>query len=339
MPNVAIVGATGYVGGELARLLLRHRQARVVAAVARSHVGEPLSEVHPHLTAADSLPRISEGIGDADVVFTAMPAGEAATRVAAWLAEGRTVIDIGSDFRLADPALYRRWYGYDHQAPELLRVSVYGLTERARPRLRGAKLVANPGCYPTAALLALAPAVESGLVEDDVIVDAKSGVSGAGHSLDEAYLFGTVNESLRAYGLPKHRHTPEIAQELARITGREASLTFVPHLVPMTRGLVATCYARLRDGVGARDAEHAYQRAYGDERFVKLVANPPSTKATLGSNLCLVHVTVDEPSRRLIAIAAIDNLVKGAAGSAVQNMNVVCGLPEGEGLDMAAVWP
>jgi N-acetyl-gamma-glutamyl-phosphate reductase len=339
MPDVAIVGATGYVGGELVRLLLRHRHARLAAAVARSHVGEPLSAVHPHLQATSALPRISEDVGDAEVIFTAMPAGEAARRAPAWLGEGRTVVDIGSDFRLTDPALYPRWYGYEHPAPELLGMSVYGLTERARPRLRGARLVANPGCYPTAALLALAPAMENALIDDGIVVDAKSGVSGAGHSVEETYLFGTINESLRAYGLPKHRHTPEIAQEAARIRGRPTRITFVPHLVPMTRGLLATCYAELRAGVGASDVAAAYARAYTDEPFVRVVATPPSTKATLGSNVCLVHVSVDEPGRRLIAIAAIDNLVKGAAGSAIQNMNAVCGLPEAEGLDVAGVWP
>jgi N-acetyl-gamma-glutamyl-phosphate reductase len=339
MPDVAIVGATGYVGGELARLLLRHRHARLAAAVARSHVGDPLSAVHPHLRAAMSLPRISEDVGDAEVIFSAMPPGEAARRAPTWLREGRTVIDIGSDFRLEDPSLYPRWYGYEHPAPELLAKAVYGLTERARPRLRGAKLVANPGCYPTAALLALAPAVEGGLLTDGIVVDAKSGVSGAGHSLDEAYLFGTVNESLRPYGLPRHRHTPEIAQEIDRISGRHQRVTFVPHLVPMTRGLVATCYADLRPGTSSADVTAAYERAYGAERFVRVVEAPPSTKATLGSNLCLVHVSVDEAGGRLVAIAAIDNLVKGAAGSAIQNMNAVCGLPEEEGLDVAAMWP
>lgn len=339
MPDVAIVGATGYVGGELARLLLRHRHARLAGAVARSHVGEPLWAVHPHLRAATSLPRISEDVGDAEVIFTAMPPGEAARRAPAWLREGRTVIDIGSDFRLSDPSLYPLWYGYEHPAPELLAKAVYGLTERARPRLRGAKLVANPGCYPTAALLALAPAVHDGLLTDGIVVDAKSGVSGAGHSLDEAYLFGTVNESLRPYGLPRHRHTPEIAQEIDRISGRHQRVTFVPHLVPMTRGLVATCYADLRPGTSSGDVTAAYERAYGAERFVRVVESPPSTKATLGSNLCLVHVSVDEAGARLIAIAAIDNLVKGAAGSAIQNMNAVCGLPEEEGLDVAAIWP
>ena len=245
--KVAIVGATGYAGGELARLLLRHPEVRLVAAVARSKQGEPLRDVQPHLHDAPGSLVIGSDVGDAEVVFTALPAGEAAKQARAWLDDGRTVIDIGSDFRLRDPKLYERWYGYTHPAPELLKEAVYGLTELTRPKIRGARVVANPGCYPTATLLALAPALKAGLIESDVIVDAKSGVSGAGHAVDDAFLFGTIDESVRPYGVPKHRHTPEIAQELAALGGAKPRLTFTPHLVPMTRGLIATCYAPLRD--------------------------------------------------------------------------------------------
>jgi N-acetyl-gamma-glutamyl-phosphate reductase len=339
MRRVGIVGVTGYAGGELARLLLRHPCVRLVAAVARSRHGEALSAAHPHLhDAADDL-RISDDVGDAEIVFAALPAGEAAKRAPAWLREGRTLVDVGSDFRLRDPALYPEWYGYEHPAPELLEQSVYGFTERARERLRGARIVANPGCYPTAALLALTPALEAGLVGNDVVVDAKSGVSGAGHTVDDAYLFGTVNESVRAYGVPRHRHTPEIAQEAGRIGGRMPRLTFTPHLVPLTRGLVATCYADLRDGVSPAQVREAYRSAFDGEPFVRVVDAPPATKAVLGSNVCLVHAAVDERARRLVAIAAIDNLVKGAAGSAIQNMNVAQDFPEDAGLPRSGLWP
>jgi len=337
--RAAIVGATGYAGGELARLLLRHPGVTLVAAVARSHRGEPLRDVQAHLHGAPASLRIGADVGDAEVVLTALPAGEAAKQATAWLAEGRRLIDIGSDFRLKDPAAYPRWYGYEHPAPALLAEAVYGLTEFARPALAKARVVANPGCYPTASLMALAPALRAGLVENDLIVDAKSGVSGAGHSVDEAYLFGTIDGSVRAYGAPTHRHTPEIAQEAAVLAGAPARLTFAPHLVPMTRGLVATCYATLRPGATAAQVADAYAATYAGEPFVRVLPTFPATKQVLGSNWCLVHAVVDEPNRRLIAVAAIDNLVKGAAGSAIQNLNVMCGLPETAGLDGLPLWP
>jgi N-acetyl-gamma-glutamyl-phosphate reductase len=340
MPTrVAIVGATGYAGGELARLLLRHPGVRIVAAVARSHQGEPLRNVQPHLHDAPESLVIGSEVGDAEVVFTALPAGEAARLAPTWLADGRRIIDIGSDFRLKDPAAYAKWYGYEHPAPKLLSESVYGLTEFARAALPTARIVANPGCYPTASLLALAPAATHGLIGTDVIVDAKSGVSGAGHVVDDAFLYGTVDESVRAYGVPRHRHTPEIAQELTAFGGSRPRLTFAPHLIPMTRGLIATCYAPLRDGVTAAQVSEAYATQYAGEPFVRVTASFPPTKATLGSNWCLVHAIVDEDTRRLVAVAVLDNLVKGAAGQAVQNFNLLCGLPETQGLEAMPLWP
>jgi N-acetyl-gamma-glutamyl-phosphate reductase len=340
MPTkVAIVGATGYAGGELARILLGHPEVRLVAAVARGKHGTPLRDVQPHLHSAPASLSVGGDVADAELIFTALPAGEAAKLAPAWLAEGRRVVDIGSDFRLRDPGAYERWYGYTHPAPELLREAVYGMTEFARDRLRGARLVANPGCYPTAAILALAPAARHGLIERDVIVDAKSGVSGAGHTVDEAFLYGTIDESVRAYGVPRHRHTPEIAQGLAATGLADPRLTFAPHLVPMTRGLIATCYAPLREGVTASQVAEAYAGEYAEEPFVRVTGSFPPTKATLGSNWCLVHATVDEANGRLIAIGVLDNLVKGAAGSAVQNMNAVLGHPETLGLEALPLWP
>jgi len=337
--RVAIVGATGYAGGELARLLLRHPAARIVAAVARSHQGEPLRDVQPHLHDAPATLVVGSDVGEAEVVFTALPAGEAAKQAPGWLADGRRIIDIGSDFRLKDPAAYPKWYGYTHPAPDLLAESVYGLTEFARAALPKARIVANPGCYPTAALLALAPAATRGLIGPDVIVDAKSGVSGAGHVVDDAYLYGTIDESVRAYGVPKHRHQPEIAQGLAGFGPMRPKLTFTPHLIPMTRGLIATCYAPLRDGVTAAHVSEAYATAYASEAFVRVTPSFPPSKATLGSNWCLVHAVVDEENRRLIAVGVLDNLVKGAAGQAIQNFNVLCGFPETQGLEAMPLWP
>ena len=265
--------------------------------------------------------------------------GEAAKQARGWLDDGRTVIDIGSDFRLRDPKLYESWYGYTHPAPELLREAVYGLTELTRDRLHTARLIANPGCYPTAALLALAPALKAGLVTEDIIVDAKSGVSGAGHSVEDAYLFGTIDESVRPYGVPKHRHTPEIAQEAAALLGKAPRITFTPHLIPMNRGLIASCYAPLRPGKSAEDVASAYAREYAEEPFVRVIDTYPATKATLGSNWCLVHALVDEENSRLVAFAALDNLVKGAAGSALQNFNARFGYPETMGLETLPLWP
>ena len=337
--RVAIVGVTGYAGGELARILLRHPEVELVAAVARSHQGEPLRDVQPHLHGAPASLLIGSDVGDAEVVITALPAGEAAKLASGWLREGRALIDVGSDFRLREPAGYQRWYGYTHPAPELLGEAVYGLTEFAREKLRGARLVSNPGCYPTASLLALAPAVRAGLIGDDVIVDAKSGVSGAGHNVDEAYLYGTIDENVRAYGVPRHRHTPEIAQELTALGAASPRLTFTPHLIPMTRGLIATCYAPLRDGVTPEKVADEYARAYAEEPFVRVTRAFPQTKAALGSNWCLVHAVVDEANGRLVAMGALDNLVKGAAGSAVQNLNAMCGYPETLGLEGLPLWP
>ena len=337
--RVAIVGVTGYAGGELARLLLRHPGASLVAAVARSHQGEALRDVQPHLLGAPAALRIGAGVGDAEVVFTALPAGEAAKQVRGWLAEGRKIVDVGSDFRLRDAADYRRWYSFEHPAPELLGEAVYGLTEFAREPLRTARLVANPGCYPTASLMALAPALRAGLILTDLIIDAKSGVSGAGHTVDEAFLFGTIDGSLRPYGVPNHRHTPEIAQQAAVLGGAPARLTFTPHLIPMTRGLVATCYASLKPHVTGAMIAEAYAGAYRDEPFVRVLSTFPATKQVLGSNWCLVHAVVDEANARLIAVAVLDNLVKGAAGSALQNFNVMCGFPETTGLEALPIWP
>jgi N-acetyl-gamma-glutamyl-phosphate reductase len=337
--TVAIVGATGYAGGELARILLRHGEVRLVAAVARGKQGTPLRDVQPHLHAAPPSLVIGSDVGDAQIVFTALPAGEAAKLAPAWLTEGRRVVDVGSDFRLRDASAYDRWYGYTHPSPDLLREAIYGMTEFVRPRLRAARLVANPGCYPTAALLALGPAIKHGLVEADLIVDAKSGVSGAGHNVDEAYLFGTIDASVRTYGVPRHRHTPEIAQGIADLGAAAPRVTFAPHLVPMTRGLIATCYAPLREHVTAAQVSQAYAQEYAEEPFVRVTPSFPATKATLGSNWCLVHATVDEANARLVAVGVIDNLVKGAAGSAIQNMNAMLGLPEDTGLASLPLWP
>ncbi len=345
MIRAGILNVTGYAGAELARLLRLHPQVRLTSVTGRSSVGKPLAEVFPHLACYD-LP-IREELDGVDVVFSALPHAASAEALLPLARAGLPVIDLSADFRLRDPQEYAEWYGVSHPAPELLEEAVYGLTELNRESVRGARLVANPGCYPTGALLALAPALREGLVEADIVVDAKSGVSGAGRTVGLTYHYSEANESVAAYGLKGHRHLPEMAQELARLTkdGARPRLTFVPHLIPMTRGILTTCYAPLRPGAlpageAARQALlELYREAYRGEPFVRVVGEPPTTKQTWGSNLCLVYPTVDLRAERLVVVSAIDNLVKGAAGQAIQNMNVMLGLPEETGLEAPPVYP
>jgi N-acetyl-gamma-glutamyl-phosphate reductase len=337
--SVLITGASGYAGALAAELIRKHPSLELARITARSDAGKRLNELHPQYGVDLVLdePAAEDG-ADVDAAIVAYPHGAAAPVVAALREQGVRVVDLSADFRLHDLDTYSHWYG-EHGAPQLLGDAVYGLTELHREAIAGADLVANPGCYPTATLLALAPALKAGLIEDDVIVDAKSGVSGAGHTVDEAFLYGTIDESVRPYGVPGHRHTPEIAQEIAGLSGRAPRLTFTPHLVPMTRGLIASCYATLRSGVTAAKVADAYASAYAEEPFIRLVSSYPSTKATLGSNWCLVHPVVDAENGRLVVFGAIDNLVKGAAGSAVQNLNAIRGLPETMGLESLPLWP
>ncbi len=334
---VAVVNGTGYGGMELLRILLHHPRFEVVEVTARSEAGKPLDAVFPHLPATDLI--FSESVERAEVAFLALPDRASAELAPALLAAGRRVVDLSAGFRLRDAKLYPKWYGYEHPAPALLEEAVYGLTEFARDALPDARIVACPGCFPTSALLALAPALRHHLVTSDIIVDAKSGVSGAGRTLRADLHFSEVNEDTAPYGLAGHRHLPEMEQELTAFTGEAPILTFTPHLVPMTRGILATCYATLRDGVTPADVASAYANDYADEPFIRLSTAAPHTKWTFGSNLCFVHPVVNEQSGRLVAIGALDNLVKGAAGQAVQCANVMYGLPETAGVPLEGVYP
>jgi len=262
------------------------------------------------------------------------------------LDHGIKVVDISADFRLKDAAEYEHWYDFTHPTPQLLDQAVYGLPELYRSQVASAQLVANPGCYPTGAILALAPAVKEGLIEPDIVIDSKSGVSGAGRTLSMRTHFSEANEDVAAYALEGHRHLPEIAQELNLLSPqRSLSITFVPHIIPMTRGILTTCYAPIGSGKvsvdqkGGKKLFQLYQDFYKDETFVRVVESPPHTKHTWGNNLCLVHPTIDTRTGRLVVISAIDNLVKGAAGQAVQNMNLMLGLAETTGLDTLAIYP
>ena len=341
--RAGIINVTGYAGLELARLLWHHPEVELVSVTGRSAAGKRLPEVLPHLWAID-LPVTERVEVSLDVVFSALPSGASAEALAPLVEHGVKAVDIAADFRLHDPETFKRAYKVDHPAPGLLDRAVYGLPELHREAIRATSLVANPGCYAEAAILALAPAVREGLVADDIIVDAKSGISGAGRGgvatniMDQ---FAEANENVVAYGLDGHGHQPEIAQELAELREAEsAKVTFVPHRIPMTRGILATCYAPLLDGtLNKRRIREVYQEFYRDEPFVRVTDTPPQTKQTTGTNMCLVYPAVDEKAGRLVVVSCLDNLMKGAAGQAVQNMNLMFGLPETAGLGQLPIYP
>jgi len=342
--RVGIINVTGYAGVELARLLYQHPGVELTSVTGRSAAGQRLGKVFPHLASIDLI--IEAELGDVDLAFSAMPHQESAKEVIPLLNRGIKVVDISADFRLKEAAEYPSWYGFTHPAPQLLKQAVYGLTELYRSQVTSARLVANPGCYPTGAILALAPVVKAGLIEPDIIIDSKSGVSGAGRSLSLQTHYSEVNEDASAYALDGHRHLPEIIQELKRLRPEQSpSVTFVPHLIPMTRGILTTCYAPPASGkVAARkkgrdELFQFYLDFYKDEPFVKVVEFPPHTKHTWGNNLCFIHPTIDHRTGKLIVISCIDNLVKGAAGQAIQNMNLMLGLPEVTGLEALAIYP
>ena len=344
--RVAVIGATGYAGGEAVRWLAGHPRVELVGVISRSREGEPLEGTQPHLARTGLT--LGTDIPSADAVFLALPHGQAAAIVPALLATGSAVIDLGPDFRLRDPAAYPTWYGFEHPAPELLARAVYGLPELHRAELAAlgtttGAIVGAPGCYPTAALLALAPLLRVGLV-GDVVVDAKSGVSGAGRDARPELTFAEVNESVRAYGVAGHRHTAELEQELTALTVDSGAdppvpVDFVPHLVPMTRGILATCHVRPNRAVTQAELDALYEAAYADEPFVHVVAEPPATKHVLASNEARVYVRLQPRSGRIVAIGAIDNLAKGAASQGVQAFNLVFGLEETTGLGALPVAP
>lgn len=343
--KAAIINVTGYAGIELARLLHRHPEVKLTQVTGRSAVGQRLGDAFPHLSDID-LPIEAEVSASVDVIFSALPQTASAEAIIPLVERGIKTVDISADFRLKDASEYQQWYGVPHPKPSLLEQAVYGLTELNRGEVRGSTLVANPGCYPTSAILALAPAVRAGIVLEDIIIDSKSGVSGAGRGLSLTSHFSEVNENVSAYSVQGHRHLPEIVQEL-RLSrqGFQPRVTFLPHLIPMTRGILSSCYATLKDGAiasgdGALDEVKAiYKDFYRDEPFVRVVDSPPMTKHTLGNNYCIVYPTVDIRTNRLIVISCLDNLVKGAAGQAIQNMNLMLDMPETEGLEQLALYP
>jgi N-acetyl-gamma-glutamyl-phosphate reductase len=333
--SVSVFGAAGFTGALTARLLYRHPSLELRAVTARSDVGRRLDDLYPHHRVPLELDELDlDRHAEVDAAVVAYPHGAAAPVVAELRERGVRVVDLSADFRLHDPAVYGRWYR-EHQAPELLGEAVYGLPELYREDIRGASLVANPGCYPTASLLALAPLARAGVV-GDVVIDAKSGVSGAGRAATDKTHFVTVDENLNAYGVPRHRHIPEIEQELA-ILGADVRITFIPHLVPLDQGELVSCYVTLsEDAVDPGSLEELYAEAYAGEPFVELATTPPGVRDVRETNICRISVHRDDRTGRVIVFGAIDNLWKGAASQAVQNLNLMLGLPEEEGIGVTA---
>jgi N-acetyl-gamma-glutamyl-phosphate reductase len=349
MARVGIVGASGFTGAELLRLAATHAGFDVVLATGDTQAGTAVADLYPSLAVAHPdlvLTPYADGLADEyglDLVFCGLPHGLSQTIVPGLLAGGRMVVDLGADFRLKDPALYPQWYGAEHTAPHLLAGAVYGLPELFRSELAalgGSGLVATPGCYVTTATLALAPLLAAGLVEPTgIVVDAASGVSGAGRPPKPTTTFCTVDEDFTAYGLLDHRHTPEIEQNLTHVAGADVQLLFTPHLAPMNRGILATCYARPTAATTTAELRDVLHGAYDPEPFVVVRHDPPSTKVTLGSNAVHVTAYADERTGWVVALAALDNLTKGASGGAIQAANVALGLPEATGLPMAGLYP
>jgi N-acetyl-gamma-glutamyl-phosphate reductase len=345
MTRVGVVGATGYTGVELVRLLLRHPKIKITALTSERYVGQPFWKVFPSVMKETDL--ICQALdveslsGSCDFLFTALPHKTAMQVVPGFLQKGLKVVDLSADFRLADPKVYQEWYEV-HTAPALLREAVYGIPELHREEIKRASLVGNPGCYPTGVILALAPALRHKLIDHrTIIADSKSGVSGAGRSAVLSSLFTEVSENFKAYKVTEHRHTPEIEQELSRVAGERVIITFTPHLVPMKRGILSTVYASLRKPLSENEILDRYREFYAQEQFVRLHPSDllPSTADVFGSNYCDIGLKVDQRNNRLVLISAIDNLVKGASGQAIQNMNLMLGFEESLGIEAVPLYP
>ena len=345
MIKVGIIGSTGYAGQQLLWLLSNHPEAEVVFLSSHSYSDKMYNSVYESYLgirsdvcvdnkyAGDLLPKI-------DVLFLAMPAGESFEIVRKALSLGVKVIDIGSDYRLDSADEYESWYEKKHEYSEVLSESVYGMPELNREKIIKASIIANPGCFPTAAILGLAPLVKNGIINtSSIIVDAKSGVSGAGRSASIGNIFTEVNENFKAYKVGNHRHTPEIEQELSKLAGFNFNLTFTPHLVPMNRGILSTMYASLQNQVSEDDIFEVYREFYKGEQFIRIKKDMPETRWVKGSNFCDISFKIDKRTNRIIVISAIDNLIKGAAGTAVHNMNLMFGFDEKTGIDKIPIFP
>jgi N-acetyl-gamma-glutamyl-phosphate reductase len=339
MTRVSIVGASGYTGRELIKILLKHSSVKIAHLTSETYGGKRISEVHKTLTGfidrRFEKPNMDKLAEDSDFIFLALPHGKSQKLVAEFLKNGKKVIDLSADYRLKDKSLYKRWYGFEHSYPRLLRKAIYGLPEIYKKEIEKSSLVANPGCYPTGVILGVAPLLSHGLGDgNSIIVDAKSGVSGAGRRLDIAYHFSECHENLVPYNVGKHRHIPEIEQELSKISKQKITISFTPHLVPMDRGILSTIYVNLKGKVSLDKMWSVYREYYRTATFVRILPKYtfPEVRDIVETNFCEIGFMVDERTNRLIIITVIDNLVKGASGQAIQNMNLMSGFREGEAL-------
>ena len=346
MIKVGIIGATGYAGGELVRILTSHKEAEIVWYGSKSYIDQKYSSVYRNLFQIvdakcmdDNMEALAEQV---DVIFTATPQGFCASLVNEEILSKTKIIDLSADFRIKDVSVYEKWYGIEHKSPQFIKEAVYGLCEVNREQVEHARLLANPGCYTTCSILTAYPLAKEGLIDmDTLIIDAKSGTSGAGRGAKTANLFCEVNENIKAYGVATHRHTPEIEEQLGYASGQNVVLNFTPHLVPMNRGILATEYAKLNRNVSYEEVKAIYDKYYADEKFIRVLEKDvcPETRWVEGSNYVDINFKIDERTGRIIMMGAIDNLVKGAAGQAVQNMNLMFGLKESEGLELVPMFP
>ncbi len=346
MIKAGIIGATGYAGGELVRLLLGHKEAKIVWYGSRSYVDRKYADIYQNMFQLvddicqdDNMEAMAEQV---DVIFTATPQGLCASLVKEEILHKVKIIDLSADFRIRDVSVYEKWYGMEHRAPQYMKEAVYGLCELNREAIKKARLIANPGCYPTCSFLSVYPLVKEGLIDPDtLIIDAKSGTSGAGRGAKVDNLFCEVNENIKAYGVTGHRHTPEIEEQLSLAAGKQVLINFTPHLVPMQRGILVTAYASLKKEISYEEVKAVYDRYYEKEYFVRVLPEDvcPQTRWVEGSNFVDVNFKIDPRTKRIIMMGAMDNLVKGAAGQAVQNMNLMFGVDEAEGLRMAPLFP
>ena len=346
MIKVGIIGATGYAGGELVRILMGHKEAEIVWYGSRSYIDQKYADVYRNMfqiVDAKCMDDNIEALADqVDVIFTATPQGFLASVINENILGKTKIVDLSADFRIKDVKVYEKWYGIEHKSPQFIEEAVYGLCEVNRDKVKGARLIANPGCYTTCSILTAYPLAKEGIIDmRTLIVDAKSGTSGAGRGAKVPNLFCEVNENMKAYGVASHRHTPEIEEQLGYASGENVTISFTPHLVPMNRGILATEYATLKKDVTGEEVKAIYDKYYADEKFVRVLEKDqcPETKWVEGSNYVDIGFKLDPRTNRIVMMGAIDNLVKGAAGQAVQNMNLLFGLPESEGLELVPMFP